>query len=175
MEVITVISATNRKGSLTHSVSLHYAKILATKGVEVRFFSLAELPAEFIVSDMYGARSEAVRQLLSQYVESVHKFIFIIPEYNGSYPGILKAFIDGVPPRSFNGKKAGIVGVSSGHAGNLRGQEHLTGVLHYLKMFVHYNKLKLSHIDRIVTPDRTIEDEATLGRIRDHAEDMIRF
>lgn len=175
MEVITVISATNRKDSLTSVVAQKYKSMLESSGAEVRYFSLTDLPAAFIQSDMYGERSDAMKAVIEHYVSGVNKFVFIAPEYNGSYPGILKTFIDGIPPRLFNKKKAGMIGVSSGHAGNLRGQEHLTGVLHYLKMFVHYNKLKLSHIDKIVTADKQIEDQATLDKLREHTLDMLSF
>lgn len=175
MEVITVISATNRKESLTAIVAQKYKTLLENSGVEVRYYSLIDLPAEFILSDMYGERSEQMKNVIEYYISGVNKFVFIAPEYNGSYPGILKTFIDGIPPRLFNKKKAGIIGVSSGHAGNLRGQEHLTGVLHYLKMFVHYNKLKLSNIDRLIGDSKQLNDESTLSRMQEHALDMVTF
>lgn len=175
MEVITVISATNRKESLTAIVAQKYKSLLENSGVEVRYYSLTDLPADFIHSDMYGERSEQMKSVIEFYISGVNKFVFIAPEYNGSYPGILKTFIDGIPPRLFNKKKAGIIGVSSGHAGNLRGQEHLTGVLHYLKMFVHYNKLKLSNIDRLIGDSKQLNDESTLSRMQEHALDMVTF
>ena len=34
------------------------------------------------------------------------KFVFIVPEYNGSFPGVLKTFIDGLAfPDTFEQKK----------------------------------------------------------------------
>src|SRR5690606_40758391 len=54
---------------------------------------LEDLPADLLVSDLYGARSEAFTRILDQIGES-RKIIFIIPEYNGSFPGVLKLFMD---------------------------------------------------------------------------------
>lgn len=175
MEIITVVSSTNRAESYTFSVSQLYHQILQENGVESRLLSLMDLPDNYLKSDLYGQRTPEFKEIIDQYVSGVNKFVFVAPEYNGSYPGVLKSFIDGVPPRLFNTKKAGIIGVSSGAAGNLRGQEHLTGVLHYLKVFVHYNKLKLSGIDKAFDANRQIAHEDYLVRLKDHAKDMIAF
>ncbi len=47
------------------------------------------------------------------------KFIFIIPEYNGTFPGVLKAMIDNSDIIRYH-KKAILTGVSSGRAGNFK-------------------------------------------------------
>lgn len=173
--MITVISGTNRTDSYTKVVAEQYVEILRNEGQEVGFYSLDSLPKEFIVSDLYGERSQEFKSVIEQFFVPVNKFVFIIPEYNGSFPGIVKTFIDAIPPKLFHNKKAGIIGVSSGLAGNLRGQEHLTGILQYLKMFVHYNKLKLSHIDKIMDMSGTFKDEKDHSRLAEHAHQMISF
>ncbi|MFN6379984.1 MAG: NADPH-dependent FMN reductase [Flavobacteriales bacterium] len=175
MEIITIVSSTNRAESYTFSVASVYHQILLENGVESRLLSLTDLPDNFLKSDLYGQRSPEFKEIIDQYVSGVNKFVFVAPEYNGSYPGVLKSFIDGVPPRMFHTKKAGIIGVSSGAAGNLRGQEHLTGVLHYLKVFVHYNKLKLSGIDKAFDGNRHLVHEDYTIKLKDHAKDIISF
>ena len=42
-----------------------------------------------------------------------------------------------------------LVGVADGRAGNLRGMEHLTGILQYLKLHVYHNKLPISVINKV--------------------------
>ncbi len=175
MEIITVVSSTNRAESYTFSVAQVYHQILKDNGVDSRLLSLMDLPDNYLKSDLYGQRSPEFKEILDQYISGVNKFVFVAPEYNGSYPGVLKSFIDGVPPRLFHTKKAGIIGVSSGAAGNLRGQEHLTGVLHYLKVFVHYNKLKLSGIDKAFDANRQLIHEDYLIKLKDHAKDILAF
>jgi NAD(P)H-dependent FMN reductase len=101
--------------------------------------------------------------------------VFIIPEYNGSFPGILKAFIDCVPPRFFHGKKAGLVGVSSGHAGSLRSMDQFTNVLNYLQVSVLHSKPKLSGIEKIIDSERELNDSETINRLREHSALMLKF
>jgi NAD(P)H-dependent FMN reductase len=91
--------------------------------------------------------------------------LIITPEYNGSFAGVLKVFIDALSVRhyndTFNGKYVGLVGISSGRAGNLRGMEHLTGILQYLKMHVFHDKLPISRIETVVNEDGQVDDETS--------------
>ena len=92
--MITIISATNRPNSSTLKVAKNYAQLMEKQGVESKILSLESLPVDFIFTDMYGKRSENFQQLLDKYIIPAQKFVIIVPEYNGSYAGILKTFID---------------------------------------------------------------------------------
>ena len=72
-------------------------------------------------------------------------------------------------------KKALLVGVSTGRAGNLRGMEDLTGVLHYLKVVVHPNKLPISIVNKLLNKEGFVEDRTTLKAIYEQIDDFIRF
>lgn len=124
--------------------------MLRNKGVECELFSFENLPANLLFSDTYGNRSTEFEAIIQHIIRPNHKFIFVMPEYNGGFPGVLKLFLDAVHPREWTNKKACLVGVSSGRAGNLRGMDHLTGILNYLKMNVFYNKLPISQIDKLL-------------------------
>jgi chromate reductase len=173
--MITIISSTNRNNSRSEDVSREYHQILKDKGSDVRFFSLGQLPVGFLHPEMYKSVSDDMQAIIDEFIAPAEVFVFIIPEYNGSYPGILKTFLDTIPPKYFREKKAGIIGVSDGHAGNLRGEEHLTGVLHYLRLMVHYAQPKLSDIDKMLDENGRVVDERALRLLNDHAEKMIRF
>jgi chromate reductase, NAD(P)H dehydrogenase (quinone) len=168
--MITIVSGTNRQDSYTLAVAEHYADALRELGIACQILDLRTLPRDFAFEDLYGQRSPAMSDIIHTFIENVDKFLFVIPEYNGSFPGVIKTFIDAVPPKLFRGKQAALVGVSSGQAGNLRGMEHLTGVLHYLKVFVHYNKLKLSAIDKVFADKKHITDERTAHFFADHVQ-----
>src|ERR1700727_365145 len=115
--MVTIISATNRPNSNTLKLAKYYQKKLAEKGLETHLLSLTELPGNLIESDMYGKRSAAF-QKIQDVVTKTTKFLFVVPEYNGSFPGILKLFIDVCDfPQSFYEKKAALVGVSGGRYG----------------------------------------------------------
>jgi NAD(P)H-dependent FMN reductase len=83
----------------------------------------------------------------------------VTPEYNGSFPGVLKVVLDSIHPKEWNHKYACLVGVSDGRAGNLRGMDHLAGVLQYLKMHVYHNKLPISLITKLFNADGTFNNE----------------
>src|SRR4051812_48645001 len=119
--MITIISATNRPNSSSLKVAKNYMQLMEKQGVELKLLSLELLPFDFILTDLYSKRSENFQQLLNEYIIPANKFVFMIPEYNGSFPGILKTFLDGIPPDLNRGKKAALMGISSGRAGNLRG------------------------------------------------------
>jgi chromate reductase len=126
--MVTIISSTNRPGSSTLKLAEYYKKQLAAKGLETGLLSLTQLPSNIVETDLYGKRSEAFTAI-QNIITATDKFLFIIPEYNGSYPGILKVFIDACSfPESFYDKKAALVGLSSGKYGNIRGIDHFTGV-----------------------------------------------
>ena len=163
----TIISATNRPGSHTEKVAMQYREILKTKGIEAGIFSLKNLD----VLEKNADFSKAEREFLIP----AQKFIFIMPEYNGSFPGVLKAMIDISDIRhAWWGKKALLTGVSTGRAGNLRGMDHITGVLNYVKVIVHPNKLPISVIDKVMAADGTI-NSSTLMVINQQLEEFINF
>ncbi len=146
--MITIISGTNRTSSNTLKIAKYYQKTLMLKGLDSTVFSLEDLPDNLIASDLYGKRSPEFEQI-QEMVLNTDKFLFIIPEYNGSFPGVLKTFIDACNfPDSFYDKKAALVGVSSGKYGNIRGIDHFGGVCSYL----HLNVLPLRiHISAVKT------------------------
>ena len=134
--MITIISGTNRPHSNTLKLATYYQQKLMEKGEASHILSLADLSADFISSDMYKSRSDTFLPYQDR-VMATQKFIFIIPEYNGSFPGILKLFIDSCRyPASFFGKKAALIGLSTGKYGNVRGVDHFTGVCHYMNLHI---------------------------------------
>ena len=164
----TIISATNRKDSNTLKIAEAYRDLLAERGIQARLLTLEGLN----VLD----RGEDLEEVEKQFLIPADKFIFIVPEYNGSFPGILKALMDNSDiRRAWWGKKALLTGVSTGRAGNLRGLEHLTGILHYLKVSVHHNKLPISVVDKLLDEQGKLVDPATLAVIGEQLDEFISF
>jgi NAD(P)H-dependent FMN reductase len=104
------------------------------------------------------------------------KFLIIMPEYNGSFPGILKTMLDNTDiKRCWWHKKAALTGVAEGRAGNLRGMEHMTNILHYLKMHVLYNKLPISRINEEMDAAGNLLVEDTKAVIAQQVAEFIKF
>lgn len=144
--MITVISGTNRPLSNSNRIARHVAQIYSDKGISSQFYSLQNLPRDIAFAEVFGNRSETFEQVVNRMVADVDKFVFVLPEYNGGFPGILKLFIDAVEPKYWHGKKAALIGIASGRAGNQRGLDHLTNILNYLRIDVMHLKPCLSQI-----------------------------
>lgn len=145
--MITIISSTNRNNSATHKVALHVQRQLQLKQQPCKILNLEDLPHDFIFSNFDGKKNAAFQALVESHIIPSGKFIFVIPEYNGTFPGILKAFIDCIPPKNFHGKQAALIGLGDGHAGGLRALDMFTMVLNHVRVNVHWNKPKLSNIN----------------------------
>ena len=146
--MITIISSTNRANSLTKSISLYYQSLLNQKNILNQILDLSELPKDFVFSALYeNSGKNLIFNQFQEIIDQNDKFVFILPEYNGSFPGVLKTFIDGLRyPDSLKNKKAALVGLSSGIQGGVLAMSHLTDILNYLSMEVLSLKVKLAKI-----------------------------
>lgn len=132
--MITIISATNRPGNLSLLVAQHYQALAHSEGLSTEVLDLQKLPQNLEEHDCFGRRTESF-QHFQKMVNDSETMIFVVPEYNGSFPGILKLFIDACDyPGNWAGKKAVLVGISAGKGGNVVGLNHLKDVLDYLKL-----------------------------------------
>ena len=164
----TIISGTNRINSHSEKVAKLYQTILKEKGIDAAIFSLIDI-------DVLN-RSEKFEEVEKELMIPSEKFIFIIPEYNGTFPGVLKAMIDITDVKKvWWGKKALLTGVSTGRAGNLRGMDQLTGSLNHMKVIVHHNKLPLSTIDKMMDADGNITKPDALQSIEQQLSEFIKF
>lgn len=175
MQKIIIISSTNRPDSNTLKVSNIYRDILKAKNVEVEIFDLGTLPENIAFGELHGRRSSEYDKTIAHFISANTKFIFVIPEYNGGFPGLLKVFIDSIHPKEWSDKYACLVGVSNGRAGNLRGMEHFTGILNYLKLHVYHNKLPISTIDKLWDNKGGFNTEEQLIACEKQAEGFLRF
>ncbi len=165
--MITIISGTNRDNN-TKKVAFEYQRLLKEKGKESLLLALDE-------HDVFR-RDEGFIQMENKFLIPAEKIIIVMPEYNGSYPGILKLMIDNTDIRkAWWHKKVLLTGVSTGRAGNLRGMDHLTGSLLYLKMIVHPNRLPISVIDRLMDGNNHFSDAGTLKAIDVQLEEFLKF
>ena len=171
----SIVIGTNRMDSNSAKISVYYQQIFKEKKIDAELIDLKTLPQDFLFSDMFGKRTEQFQEFQNQ-INKTNKFIFVIPEYNGSFPGILKSFIDSCEfPNSFAGKKACLVGLSAGQFGNVRGLEHFTGVANYIKMNVCHNKVYLPAIHKDIKEDGILNNPNLVNLINQQIEEFIAF
>jgi len=174
--MITIVAGTNRKNSVSSRVATLYAALLSQKGHKASIIDLAELPADFTVTALYenSGKNDEFNPFREQ-ISGSDKFVFVIPEYNGSFPGVLKAFIDGLEyPNSFRNKKCALVGISSGVQGGGLALSHMTDIFNYLGMHVLALKPKLARIESNFDGEE-ITDDLYNELLEEQANQLIQF
>lgn len=122
-----------------------------------------------IFCEYYGTLFKNIKILsiidneLEKNIKEEKNIIIVMPEYNGSFPGILKLKIDSFDPNIWAGKNIMMSGVSSGRAGNLRGMDHLTGILHYLRANIFHLKLPISNINSLIKDRELVNPSAKIA------------
>ncbi len=163
----TIISATNRTGSQTLKVAKQYQTFFKEAGADATLLSLEEFTSL--------KRDENFNRLEKEYLIPATKFIFIMPEYNGSFPGIFKLMMDiSDIATCWSFKKVMLVGVANGRAGNLRGIDIMTNMCHYIKMDVFYMKLPISSVAQELQDD-VFFHEHTIHTIKNQIQGFINY
>lgn len=169
-----IISGTNRKDARTLQVAKLVQSLYQAKGESVEIIDLAQLNLNELSGDQYGAViSGAVGQAIAK-LNQADGIVVIVPEYNGSYPGALKYFIDFWKyPETFEYRPVSFVGLG-GTFGGLRPVEHLQQVFGYRNAFVFPERVFLFQIwDNL--KNGTLTDEKTLNLLGRQVEGFQKF
>jgi NAD(P)H-dependent FMN reductase len=173
--MISVIVGTHRPSSNALRVASYYLQTLRQQGLVAELIELERLPHDFLFTDSFAHRSDAFRPF-EQQMRASRAFVFVAPEYNGSYPGVLKAFIDSMNPKDvFHGKRAGLIGESTGRFGNVRGLDHLAGVLNYLRVDTMAFRAHIMRVDQKFDAQNQVSDPATATELTEHLHQFVRF
>lgn len=172
----TIIASTNRPGSNTLKVATHYQELMQEAGIDAKLLSLELLNGKPIVDvDMYDEQPQWLKQIEEEYL-SADKLVIVVPEYNGGFAGITKLFIDATDvKRYWNFKKICLVGVADGRGGNLRGLEHLSGILLHMKINVYHLRQPLAQINSELDENGRLFKEGTLKALRSQIEGFKAF
>ena len=134
MTQIAVFVGSLRKGSLNRKLAEAFAP-LAPKDLQFVFPRIDDLP--HYNQDDDANPVPAVKRLKSE-ILAADGVIFVTPEYNRSIPGFLKNAIDHASrpygESAWQGKPAGVIGISVGAIGTAIAQSHLRLILAYLDM-----------------------------------------
>ncbi|MCB0651143.1 MAG: NAD(P)H-dependent oxidoreductase [Saprospiraceae bacterium] len=180
--MITVVSGSNREYNRTLAFAKKYVEILKEMTEEeIVLLDMSEMPFDWMHEAMYSEhqQSESLAGLQDKYITAANKFVFITPEYNGSYPGIVKLFLDACSVRNYDSnfkqKKVALVGVATGRAGNLRGMDHLADALNHMGAITLPNRMPYSSVSGLIDKNGNVVDEATIKTIRKHIAEFVEF
>jgi chromate reductase len=164
-DFILLISGTNRPGSTTLRVSRHVEGIYRAAQIRTELFNLENLPMEMFHPDAYKTKPPALLAIQEKVLDAAGLHL-VLPEYNGSFPGVLKYFIDLLKfPESFDRKPVAFVGVSSGSYGALRAVEQMQMVFGYRNAHLFPERVFISGVFNKFTPEGALTDAAVDERL----------
>ncbi len=129
---IAVVVGSLRRDSLNQKLAEALGR-LAPPDFRFQFVAIGDLP--LYNQDDDAAQAAPVQRLKAELAAS-QGLLFVTPEYNRSFPGVLKNAIDQASrpygKNSWSGKPAAVIGVSVGAAGTCMAQQHLRNVLAHM-------------------------------------------
>ncbi len=173
--VIAIISGTNRPSSRTRliadAVKEHYQSLSAAP----RLLDLAALPAELFSPASYK-KKPASFAVFSDVVLDADGLVVVTPEYNGSFPGVLKYFIDMLKfPESFERRPVCFVGLSAGVWGALRPVEQLQQIFGYRNAYLFPVRVFIPSVGEVLNEAGAVADADISRRLRRQAEGFAAF
>jgi len=174
--MIEIIVCTNRLGSN----SLKVAKLVSSKlnemGTKAQILELSNIDWSELNTNTYGEdnRPESMNALVER-VNKADGLYLICPEYNGSYPGVVKTFIDYWSyPKSFEKRPVCFIGLG-GIFGGLRPVEHLQHVFGYRNAFIYPERVFLQNVWSILNDKGEITDKLMADLVDVQAKNFIKF
>ena len=148
-----IIVGTDRQDSNSFKVALIVQKIYKNLGEIVEIIDLKEFKKNLHHEAEYGKELPPEMKIYFEKVVTSDGLILIVPEYNGSMPGILKYFIDHMKfPDSFEFRPVCFIGLG-GMFGGLRPVEHLQQVFGYRNAFIYPLRVFMINVWKILKDD----------------------
>lgn len=167
-----VIVGTDRPGSNSKKVAELVRELYAKNhGETVEILDLGEIVKGLQTGPQYGAVSHPILTEAAHKVEKSDGLILVVPEYNGSMPGVLKYFIDHLKyPDAFEARPVCFIGLG-GMFGGLRPVEHLQQVFGYRNAYVFPERIFLMNVHQHykksdANPEGTLKDPMILSLLQ---------
>ncbi len=173
--MITIISASNRPENLSQHIAGFLARETEARGIEYRMLDLQKLPPELMSPGSYASKP-AEFQPFQKAVLKARGIIMVLPEYNGSFPGIAKYFVDMLQfPESLSGVPSAFVGLAAGRWGGLRAVEQMEMVFQYRKAHLYGNRVFLPAVPKLLDDSGTLTDQETRDRLLQFLDGFLGF
>lgn len=172
---ILLISGTNRPGSSTLQVARRVEQHYRDAQIPAELYNLEDLPADAFTPQAYSIKPSAFEAVQQKVLDAAGLHV-VLPEYNGSFPGVLKYFIDLLRfPESFDGKPVAFVGVAAGAWGGLRAVEQMQMVFGYRHAHSYPDRVFISGVAKLLTPAGVIADPALDERLARQVRGFAQF
>jgi len=157
---IPVILGTARQGRESeHAARFVFEKTKQRAGVETEFIDVRTLPMRL---DDAGEQMKDPK--FSATIERCDGLIIVTPEYNHSFPGLLKHALD-MNLKEYIHKAVGICGVSAGALGGARAIEHLLPVMRELGLVTIFEDVNFGKIGTLFDERGNLLDDKFVRRM----------
>ena len=173
--MFTVISGTNRSGSTTRKVSGAVVCKLQELDCPNELLDLVDLPREIFHPSSYKEKPAGFAPW-QQAIYNTQGLLMVIPEYNGSFPGVLKYFIDMLKfPESLVGKPVAFIGVAAGHYGASRAVDQMTAVVQYRSANIYGRRILIHESYSLKVEGKSLGNDAFQERFENLVEGFVAF
>ncbi len=173
--MIRIISGTNRAESNTLKISKEIQNIYTQLNIHCEILDLKDLPSEIFTPSAYSQKPRSFEKF-STAIKTADGIVIVIPEYNGSFPGVFKYFIDMLDfPESLQNTPCCFVGVAAGMWGALRSIEQLEDIFIYRNAFVFPKSVFINNVYSVLDSSGRIINNEILERLKNQATDFVDF
>ena len=165
---IPVILGTTRKGRMSaHAARFMLGQIERRDGIRTELIDVSKLPMP--VDDA----GEAIKDpLFSEKMTMADALVIVTPEYNHSFPGLLKHILDSCL-KEYIHKAAGIVGISAGPFGGVRVIQDLIPVIRELGLVNIFWDVNFGNVAKVFDESGNLLDQAFIARADKFLNELI--
>jgi NAD(P)H-dependent FMN reductase len=165
---IPLILGTPRQGRYSeHVARVVFEQTKKRAGVETEFIDVRTLPLK-----LDDAGEQIKDPKFSQTIDRCDALIVVTPEYNHSFPGLLKHALD-MNLKEYIHKAVGICGVSAGPFGGARVIENLLPVMRELGLVTIFEDLNFGTVAKLFDDSGTLLDQNFIRRIDKFLNELI--
>lgn len=169
---LLVFAGSTRQHSFNRRLATVVAGLARSAGADVTHLELGEFDVPMYNADLEARGTPADVMKLKQIFYEHPAWIVCTPEYNASYPALLKNTLDWISSpvksdplwsddfRSSRGKVVGVLSASNGRLGGIRSQSHLVPLLLNLHCWVAPKTFALSRAATALAEDGQLAPEA---------------
>lgn len=175
---LLVFAGSTRQNSWNRKLAKVVTSMAQQSGAQVTHIELADFDVPMYNADLEACGTPADVMRLKQIGYEHPAWIICTPEYNASYPALLKNTLDWISSpvkadpvwnddmRSTRGKVVGVLSASPGGLGGLRSQSHLVPLLFNLQCWVAPKHYALGRAGDAFTPEGQLVSETAKNNVQ---------
>ena len=172
---LKIISGTDRPNSHAIKISNYVSTLYKEMGIQAEVISLEDFPLHAVIGGKYGEDIAEVDAFRAPIIEA-DGLVFVIPEYNGSFPGILKMFVDHLPfPKAFEKMPMAFIGEATGAFGGLRAVEQFQMIANYRNALQFSERVFIQRVHDGFHHETGLKDTFAQGLLESQVRNFARF